>query len=513
MIMTHEQAFLKARTQFAQLLATVQTAGKEQLRLDQVERDLFAQLLALGHSLLSGFVAQAGTGDVGTTTSDPRGQRWQRLPETHARPYRSLFGLIPLVRYVYGTREGQKIEWVPLDATLGVPAGEFSYVLEDWAQRLCLQGAFAEGAGSLADLLNLHVSVRSLEHMNQVVAASVPSFADQRPLPPAQEEGELLVLTADGKGVPMRRLASDEPVAADEASPWPRPARRGRRRCADEAPGRTRPRAPKQMAYVGAIYTIDRFVRTADDVVDEVLRRQRAADRPRPVQKHVWAEMTTVVEGETCNGRATLFDQLAHEWARRDPRSQRPAICLLDGERALWEMYALFWEGAIGILDLFHVLQRLWKVAACVHGAETPAAEGFVTAQLRTLLEGKVDTVIRRLGQLPRVHGLRGKQRQMVREVQGYFRNNRAHMRYDEYLAAGYPIGSGVAEGACRHLVKDRLEQTGMRWVLEGAQAMLHVRATYLNGEWSDFIAYRIRVEQQRLYGTRDAEPDFTLAS
>ena len=96
--------------------------------------------------------------------------------------------------------------------------------------------------------------------------------------------------------------------------------------------------------------------------------------------------------------------------------------------------------------------------------------------------------------------------------VIGYFENNRAPRRYDEYLAAGYPIGSGVAEGACRHLVKDRLEQTGMRWVLEGAQAMLYLRATYLNGDWEAFIDYRIRAEQERLYGTRDHEPEFTLA-
>ena len=82
-----------------------------------------------------------------------------------------------------------------------------------------------------------------------------------------------------------------------------------------------------------------------------------------------------------------------------------------------------------------------------------------------------------------------------------YLENNREHMRYDEYIAAGYPIGSGVAEGACRHLVKDRMEQSGMRWTLSGAQAMLHVRATYLNDQWDEFIEDRIEREQTRLYG------------
>ena len=83
-----------------------------------------------------------------------------------------------------------------------------------------------------------------------------------------------------------------------------------------------------------------------------------------------------------------------------------------------------------------------------------------------------------------------------------YPANNREHMRYDEYLAAGYPIGSGVTEGACRQLVKDRLEQTGMRWTVEGAQAMLHVRALYLNDQWEEFQEYRVEQEQARLYKT-----------
>ena len=96
--------------------------------------------------------------------------------------------------------------------------------------------------------------------------------------------------------------------------------------------------------------------------------------------------------------------------------------------------------------------------------------------------------------------------------VANYLENNQDFMHYDEYLAAGYPIGSGVAEGACRHLVKDRLEQTGMRWTVAGAQAMLHLRATYLNGDWEAFYEYRIQEEQRRLYQPQDQEPQFAQA-
>ncbi len=99
---------------------------------------------------------------------------------------------------------------------------------------------------------------------------------------------------------------------------------------------------------------------------------------------------------------------------------------------------------------------------------------------------------------------LRRNRRMVVKSAIEYLENNREHMRYDEYLAAGYPIGSGVAEGACRHLVKDRMEQTEMRWTVEGAQAMLHVRALYLNDQWEDFLEFRVEQEQARLY-QRDA--------
>jgi hypothetical protein len=493
-MMTQEQAFLKAQSQLHALLDFVRQASQQHDRIDQVERGLFAHLLALGHSLLTGFVAAAGDGNVGDRAAAPDGAYYRRLEQPHARTYRSIFGPLSIARFVYGNREGQQIGWIPLDATLALPAGEFSYVLEDWAQRFCLKGAFAEAVTSLHDLLGLAVSVRGLEHQNQVVAQNAADFSAARPLPAADEEGELLVGTGDGKGVPMRR-----PVAADARSHAPR---RGKGEKANK----------KQMAYVGAIYTIDRFVRTADEVVEEWARQQRAQDRPEPCHKHVWAEMTYVDEGETYNGRIDLFVHLAQQQQRRDPTASKPTVCLLDGERALWDMYREFFAGAVGILDIFHVLERLWSAAYCFHPEKSPAAAAFVRERLRMLLEGKVGYVIGGLRQMGTKHRLCGAKVKTLHQTIGYLENNRAHMQYDVYLAAGYPIGSGVAEGACRHLVKDRLEQTGMRWGREGAQAMLHVRATYLNGDWEEFVEYRIRREQRALYGAHDAEPHLAMA-
>jgi hypothetical protein len=495
MIMTQEQAFLKAQEQLQALFAFVQQSSQQQLRLDQVERGLFSRLLQLGFSLLSAYVAAAGDGNVGDTATDHSNQTWKRLPEPHARPYRSLFGLLHIARFVYGTREGQKIQHVPLDALLGLPEGEFSYVLDDWAQRFCVQGSFAEALGSLDDLLGLRPSVRSLEHMNQTLGDAAGTFACQRPAPPPKEEGELLVLTADHKGVIVR-----QPAAADQPRQAPKQS------------GQQERRGQKKMACVGAVYTIDRHVRTPQQILDELQRQQRDRDRPSPQHKHVWAELTREVEGTLCVGRISMFDLMAQERARRNPLGKKVTVCLFDGEPALWGCWREFLPDSVGILDLFHVTQRLWVAAHCFHAEKSREAATFVEERLRQLLEGKVGYVIGGLRQMVTKHKLKGQKRKKVLEAAQYYENNREHMKYDEYLAAGYPVGSGVVEGACRHLVKDRLEGTGMRWTVEGAQAMLYLRATYLNGDWSEFLNDRIEREQRRLYGNQAHEPRNELA-
>ena len=134
-------------------------------------------------------------------------------------------------------------------------------------------------------------------------------------------------------------------------------------------------------------------------------------------------------------------------------------------------------------------------------------AHQWVEERLRRLLEGKVDSVVRGLRYQATQRGLRGPRRKTVRDAAEYFERNRDRMKYDEYLTVGYPIGSGVVEGACRHLVKDRMERTGMRWTPSGAQAMLDLRATYLNGDWNAFWEYHVTTkinDSMANYGTQD---------
>jgi hypothetical protein len=482
MMMTKEQEFLKAQKHLDGLVALVGQAIEQGRRIDEIERELFRELLRLGLSLLSAFVAGHGDGDVGAKLEKQPEAAWNRLPEPHTRRYLSVFGALTITRFVYGTREGQKIEAAPLDQRLGLPASDFSYVLEDWVQRLCTKESFAEAGQSLETLLGLRLGVRTLETMNQRVAAFADSFRDQQALPPAEEEGALLVVTADGKGVPMRRPLEER-------------VRGHHRRTKGEKANK------KQMSYVGAVYSIAPFVRTAEDIVDEVFRVAKAKDRPRPQHKRVRAEMTQVAAGaEVRNGRETLFAELSDEVVRRRRALDLPLVCLLDGERALWDKRQEFLPWSVGILDIFHVLERLWLAAHAWHAETSPQAEAFVSERLRLLLQGQVGTVLGGLRRRLKTHPVSAEKRRTVQGVLRYLENNRAHMHYDQYLAKGYPIGSGVAEGACRHLVKDRMEQSGMRWTVPGAQAMLDTRAIYLNGDWQVFHNYRVEKEQAELH-------------
>ena len=477
MIMAQEQAILKGKKRFEQVADFVRQASRDGRPIHEVEKDLWQWMRTLGRDMLEAFVQGEGTGDVGPTV-EYEGRTLRRLKETHPRRYVSIFGELSICRHVYGTRETQKHELVPLDARLQLPEGEFSYVLQDWDQHQCVKGPYREASQTVEEILGLSQSVRSLEEMNLEMSRQVDSFRQSQPTPPAKEEGPILVLTSDCKGVPMRK---DEP------------AKSGRRKKGEKA-------NKKRMACVGAVYTIKPFVRSADDIVDEVMRKQNAENRPKPQHKEVRAELTRPIEGVEVKGKTRIFAWFKQQVDARNPKREKPVVCVMDGERALWTMLKRFMLGVVCILDLYHMMERLWAAAHCFHPEGSEEAKAFVTQRLRRVLQGDVGRVVGGLKQMATKHKLRGTKLTQLKSAIGFLHRNRRYMHYDQYLAAGYPIGSGVAEGACGHLVKDRMERTGMRWVVPSAQAMLDLRALHASDKWDEYQTYRINTESRRLY-------------
>ena len=469
------------------LLAFVRDAATAGAAAHEAERGIWQYLLDLGRTALGHFFALQGTGDLGAAVTLPDGQTCARLPEVHERRYVSIFGPFTLRRTCYGSREGQPIALVPLDNRLQLPESAFSYVLQDWDQALCVEQAFGQARGTVARILGLKQSVDSLERMNAQMAARVADFREDRPPPDPQTEGAILVTSADGKGVVMRRPA-DAPAPA------------ARRAKGEKA-------SVKRMATVGTAYTVDRFVRTPEEVVAALFRDgPEPARRPRPCHKRVWASLPR--EGEGAGGQTSqgvVYRWLLNEVAERNPRLQKEMVHLGDGQEALWQARRahLPARNTTDVLDVLHVTPRLWQAAHLFHPEGSREAEAFARERLLRVLRGKVGPVVRGLRALASRRGLSGAKKKALGKVCAYLRANAGRMRYDEYLAKGYPIASGVIEGACRHLVKDRLERAGMHWTEAGAQAMLDVRSTYVNGDWEEYQAYRITRETNRLYPHR----------
>lgn len=155
---------------------------------------------------------------------------------------------------------------------------------------------------------------------------------------------------------------------------------------------------------------------------------------------------------------------------------------------------------AFFVLNIFHVMERLWTAAHCFHKQGSPEAEQFVINRLRKLLTGDVGRVVGGFKQMLSKKKHPSAIRYQLEKVIGYLQNNKEHMRYDICLARGYPIGSGVVEGACRNLINDRMELTGMKWSLKGAEAMIRLRSVDINGDWEDFWQFHRKAERNRLY-------------
>lgn len=470
-----------------QIVELLTKARHEGQPVHEVESGLWDVLLQVGHSCLGAFLDSHGTGDVGETVALPNGQEAQRLEKLHPRRYVSIFGAFELQRTVYGSWEGQALDFVPLDNRLQLPESVFSYVLQDWDQSLAVEQAFSQVNQTMARMLKLKQSVDSLEEMNRQMAREVGDFRDLQGSPASAEEGQIVVVSADCKGIVIRGQGT--PTV-----------------CGGERPQGQRANQ-KRMATVGAVYTVDAYVRSADEVVAALFRDPdyEAGPRPKPCHKRVWASLPK--DGpEPRTSIAIVFDWLWWEFAQRNPQLRRPTVCLCDGQEALWQACtdAVVDDERVEILDLLHVTPRLWQAAKLLYGDKGKEVLPFVRQRVRQVLEGKLDTVLRTLRRLAVEHELRGAKKQAMSRICSYLYKNRQRMCYDDYLRAGYPIASGVIEGACRHLIKDRMERAGMHWTLNGAQAMLDVRSVWIGNQWEAFQKHRIEVETERLYPHRN---------
>ena len=439
----------------------------------QVELHLFRRLLALGAALLGLFfasrVATRPAGPVAAADGTPLTSHGRR-PFT----YFSIFGKVVFSRHAF-TAPGQPVV-CPVDAELGLPARCYSDLLREWFTFGAADAPFRVVAALLQRVLGCSFSVQALETVTGEDAGDVAAFYEQPPVvPPPAEVVSILVAQADGKGVPLVL-----------PPPAERPARRGK----------GSPSNRLREAVVTALYSILPYRRTPAEVAAALLReadRPEPRNRPRPVGKELRA---------TLDGKDVALERLAGRVQQRESAQIQDRVALTDGAAALQERMRSYLPGFTLVLDIIHVTEYLWDAANAVLGERHPERTDWVRDHLVALLSGRTDDVVTALEVAAAEPERTTAQQAAVQRTIGYYRRNAPYMQYDQYLARGWPIGTGVVEGACGHLVKDRLEQAGMRWTKDGAHAVLDLRAVRLTDDWDAYWVFHRQREHRRLYGS-----------
>lgn len=461
------------RQEFEMLLEFVTGEQAQKVTADQMERSLFSLLLALGAKLLQLFFVVRAEGCCREPIQTAQGQK---LPydRDRKRDYFSIFGKIPLWRpYFYQKGVGGQS---PLDEELGLGDDCYSDLVREIADYLGVYNVYHKSGDILGRLLGLKLSTRVIEENIAQDAVDVEAYYAQKAAPEPQTEAEILVIQADGKGVP---------IIYDQPSPA-KPVRLGK--------GQKRGR--KKEAIVTTVYTIAPQPRTPQDVVDSFFEQketQEKVSRPKPQNKHVWA---------TLDGKDTALDRLLKQVANREGAHIQHRAALCDGCEALQTRIEDRFETFTLILDFIHADEYLWAVANSLLGENHPQRLAWMKDHTLQILSGQTEQLIAQFRQMAQDSQYSASQQAQLTKTANYFERNLPYMDYPTYLELGWPIASGVIEGACRHFVKDRCELSGMRWERIGVESLLRLRAVAENGDWDDYHDFRKRQRHRRLYNS-----------
>jgi hypothetical protein len=458
-----------------EIMAFVRGAA-QQLEIAEVERRLLSLVMQIGRAGLQEYVAAKGTGYSGREFVDDQGARYTYVRDRN-RTYRSIFGPVAIPRAYYQGTTSSGI--CPLDGDLNLPSRGYSYVVQEFSSLLVVNTSYENAIEILGSFFPIRMPLRSLEGVVGDLSDDVGQYYEQdNTTQKISPKAVVTVATVDKKGIVIRKPENDPTDPHTKSS-------------APDKPGK------KKMATVISAYTIPRHERTVDDIVREVSGKDSADSKPKPEEKQIWGSLT--------DGPEKTVLRLNRAVVQRLPECNE-LVCILDGERSLWRLVYQYFPAAFFVLDIFHVLEHLTKAAHCFHPEHSPQARVFVTERLRMLLSGKAGRLIGGLKQMLAKHKLSHSKSYDLKQVIGYLERNKQHLRYEICLEKGYPIGSGVIEGACRNLINDRLELTGMSWTIHGAEAVMRLRAVHINKDWEAFWTHRRRSERRRLYGLHDLD-------
>ncbi len=476
--MKKDGSFQLAEEKFIDMTDFLKDKKSQNFELSELENYINQGGRELLQRLLIGHLNERGVGDVGLNVigADKVNRTHKRI---RSRKIKSIFGDIEIKRVGYSLRNISSL--FPLDAMLNLPTVNISYTLQEHLILEVIKSSFDESVLSIERWTGVKIPKRQAKKVVIEASKDFEEFYEYKKTEEKQEATELplIILTSDGKGVVMRHedLRDETKKRAEKKK---KEINKGKLTTGK------RPNS-KRMATVASVYEIDRFIRKPEDVHKEFFNKSDSKEktkRPSPVAKRVWA-------GLKRPGEYTI-NEMFEEALQRPGSDKKEWVALVDGDlnqiKKIKKLSRKYNKKLTIICDIIHILEYVWEAGKVLNDGNK--VRQWVSERFDLILKGRSSLVASGMKRSATCRKLKKSIREPIDSCARYLLNHASYLHYNKYLKLGYPIATGIIEGACRYLVKDRMEITGARWSLEGAEALLKLRSLKISEDFSDYWKY-----------------------
>lgn len=383
----------------------------------------------------------------------------------HPKKYTTMFGQLSLKRYAYKPKtrdkkyDGSKNIY-PLDVSANLPKNSYSYVMQEMVVLASNNQSYKQASKFIDKIFNITLCVDTIERITKDTSIAFNDFFNNLKPQPAKNE-EIVVLSTDGKGVPMTKEESKKI--------------KGR-------PGKGEKKQKKKESLVSVCYATTPISRTATQVSSSLILGSVDKDMEQFKTKDILKFASITKTKKECYADLKNYSKKIS--------NGKKLVILLDGAKSLWSLTESTFHDTdyVGILDIIHVRDYLYSSAHSLYGEGGKDVSKWVFKRCKMILDGDVKSVISELENIS--INLSPTKQKIVQKTITYFANHLQQMKYDEYLKEGYPIASGVVESACSQVVANRCELPGARWSMDGAESILKHRSIFASDLWDEYWLY-----------------------
>lgn len=476
-------AFSEANDLFKKLETTLHSKGMVKAEHGEIENYIKKEGYEVMRLLFQGHldIRASEEPELGTVYSDNMEHDYMR--DHCSRTLNTIFGKVKASRKGYSIDGADSV--FPQDASLNLSSDQYSDGLKRQVANSVAFQSFEQSVLSIITNTASSVPNRQVKNITKHLGQDFDDFYKAKQID-IHSKTDILVLSCDGKGIVMRQ---------DDLRPATKKAAQSEEHKKKTRLSKGEKRNRKRMATVASVYDINPFFRSAESIMDKT-KVPKGTVVPKPGYKRVWASVEKPSQ--------EVIEDMFHEALRRDPMQEREWVILVDGQKAqlkqIKKVMKKLQVNATIVLDFIHVLEYLWKAAYCFHDEKSKEAEQWVKERALNVLNGNAGYVAGGIRRSCTKLKMRKKRRKNADKCVEYLLNNKEYLHYDVALSLGYPIATGVIEGACRYLIKDRMDITGARWRLKGAEAMLKIRALVVCGDFDDYFKFHKEQERTRNY-------------